>query len=120
MGGVRLAAGVAGAGALLVLLSACAGPAAGPAGTWGATGAGQPQLVLDADGGLSGTDGCNQLVGNWELADGTIDFGEVASTMMACDGVDTWLSGLSTGRIDGSTLHVLDADGVEIGTLARS
>ncbi|HWL02740.1 MAG TPA: META domain-containing protein [Microbacteriaceae bacterium] len=119
MGRGRLAATVAGAGAVLLLMTACAGAPVSAAGTWGAAADGQPQLVLDASGELSGTDGCNRLIGSWEQKDATIDFGEVGSTMMACDGVDTWLSGLSTGRIDGTTLHILDAGGVEIGTLAR-
>jgi len=116
----RVAATVAGAGAILLLMSACAAPQAGAAGTWGTDAQGKPQLVLADDGGLTGTDGCNRLVGSWELKDGTVQFGQVASTMMFCDGVDTWLSGLSTGRVDGSTLHILDVDGHEIGTLARS
>lgn len=89
------------------------------AGTWGVDAQGEPQLVLAEDGSLSGTDGCNRLTGSWSQEGTTVDFGQVASTMMFCEGVDTWLIDLSTGTVEGSTLHILDIDGVEIGTLAR-
>lgn len=109
------------AGAALVLLSGCAGEPASAEGTWGAEGDGKPQLVLEAGGELSGTDGCNRLMGAWTQADATtIDFGEVASTMMACEGVDTWLVELSTAKLDGDVLRILDSSGAEIGTLART
>ncbi|SNU00395.1 META domain-containing protein [Ruaniaceae bacterium KH17] len=116
---MKLAAGLA---ASLLLISACSdGGSAGPEGTWGTEAEGQPQLVLADDGALSGTDGCNQLMGSWEKTDGDgVDFGEVASTMMFCEGVDTWLVGLSTGSVEGDTLHIFDASGTEIGTLARA
>ena len=39
--------------------------------------------------------------------------------MMLCEGVDTWLSALVTGEVDGDTLTILDIDGNEIGTLAK-
>lgn len=120
---------VAASGAALVLacaLAGCApatpmgpGAAGDAAGTWGVDKPGEPNLTLSSDGQLSGSDGCNRLVGTWSQTGSTVDFGEVASTMMACQNVDTWLSGLSNGRVDGTTLHVLDADGAEIGTLTR-
>lgn len=89
-------------------------------GTWGRDGAGQPQLVLEEDGRLHGTDGCNRLMGSWQEDDRQIVFGEVATTMMYCEGVDTWLSGLSTATIDRSTMHIADRAGNEIGTLERT
>lgn len=46
-------------------------------------------------------------------------FINVASTMMFCEDVDTWLSGLDTGVLDGGTLHIHDAGGTEIGSLSR-
>jgi len=109
--------------ALAFALAGCA-PATpsgstGAAGTWGTDAPGEPQLVLAEDGSLSGTDGCNRLTGSWTQEGSTVDFGEVASTMMACQDVDAWLSGLSTGTVQGTTLHVLDADGVEIGSLTK-
>ncbi len=86
-------------------------------GTWADT-AGS-ELVLADEGALSGTDGCNRLMGTWSETDGVITFSEVASTKMFCDGVDTWLSGLATAEIDGDTMTVLDDAGTTIGTLER-
>ncbi|MGP5240551.1 META domain-containing protein [Corynebacterium flavescens] len=89
-------------------------------GTWGPGGPGEPQLVLDADGRVSGSDGCNRLMGSWSEADGEIQLSELASTMMACLGdVDTWLNGASKLNVEGDTMHVLDNGGVEIGVLER-
>ena len=110
------------------LLSACAGnpgtePAetVDPVGTWGDVAAtDEPSLVLGDDGSLTGTDGCNRLVGTWTAEADTVTFVDVASTRMACEGVDTWLSALATGTIAGDTLTVLDESGDEIGTLART
>ena len=97
------------------------GSAPDPVGTWGDTAkTTEPSLELADDGGLAGTDGCNRLTGEWTQDGDTIEFGDVASTMMACEDVDTWLSGLATGTIDGDTMTVLDADGEELGTLERA
>ncbi len=102
-------------------LSGCSGSPVSAEGTWGTTGEGEPQLVLDADGKLTGTDGCNRLVGTWEKSDDTnLTFVDVASTMMACEDTDTWLLALDTGEIDGDKLSVKNSDGDVIGTLARS
>lgn len=90
------------------------------AGTWGEEGESMPHLVLAEDGTLSGTDGCNRLIGSWEEEGDTVEFGELGATMMFCDGVDTWLSGASSAVVEGDTLRVLDADGTEIGTLQRN
>lgn len=94
-----------------------------PVGTWGdADTRSEPSLALASDGVLTGTDGCNRLMGSWSTDDDTdtITFADVASTRMACEGVDTWLSGLATGTIAGETLTVFDADGADIGTLPRT
>ena len=91
------------------------------AGTWGdADDTTQPSLELAEDGTLSGTDGCNQLSGQWTENGVDLTFENVASTMMACADVDTWLSALDTATIDGSTMTVFDESGDEIGTLERS
>lgn len=102
-------------------LAGCAGQGgAEPVGTWGEEADGQPQLVLAEDGTLSGTDGCNRLMGTWEADGDTVTFGETASTRMYCEGVDDWLLGLSSATISGSTMTVLDADGATIGKLEKS
>lgn len=92
-----------------------------PVGAWGdTTTQTEPSLVLAEDGILNGTDGCNRLRGSWSADGETITFNQVASTRMACEGVDTWLSGLATATISGAEMTVLDASGTEIGTLTRS
>ena len=63
--------------------------------------------MLADDGSLTGTDGCNRLVGTWTAEADTVTFADVASTRMACDGVDTWLSALATGTIAGRHAHRL-------------
>lgn len=89
------------------------------AGSWGVDAPGQPQLTLGEDGHVSGTDGCNRIMGSWEESGDSIELSELASTMMACEGVDTWLSGAQSLRVEGDTLHVLGTDGDELGTLQR-
>lgn len=91
-----------------------------PVGLWGTEEAGEPSLDLAADGTVSGTDGCNQLVGSWELADGQVQFGELASTLMACEGVDTWLSGASFAFLQAGVMTVYAADGTQLGQLDRA
>ena len=116
-GSILLAAGA---------LTACAahpggGDAADPVGTRGDTATRtEPSLVLADDGGLTGTDGCNRLVGSWTADGANVTFSQVASTRMACEGVDDWLSGLATAVVSGDTLTVSDASGAEIGTLERA
>lgn len=95
------------------------GPQGLPIGQWiESTAAGAPFLSIAADGSFSGNDGCNTLFGSWEVAgDGAIMFSGVGSTMMYCDGVDTWLTAAATGRIQGGVMTLQDADGVVLGQL---
>lgn len=90
-----------------------------PIGTWGSTAAQAPNLTFTEDGNVSGTDGCNRLTGSWTAEGDTVDLGTMASTLMACADVDTWLSGARTATVDGDTLVVRDEGGSEIGTLDR-
>lgn len=78
-----------------------------------------PNLNLNPEGRLDGTDGCNRLFGAWELQDDTVVFLEVASTRMMCRNVDDWLSKLATAKVDGDLMTVFNADGRQIGTLSR-
>jgi putative lipoprotein len=41
-------------------------------------------LAFTADGGVSGSGGCNRIAGSYTLAGETIAFGQMISTMMAC------------------------------------
>lgn len=93
------------------------------AGRWGEADGGaddKPYLELSADGNISGTDGCNRLMGSWTFDGSTVSFGQLASTKMACQDVDTWLVGAASATVDGDTLELFDAEGQQIGTLARS
>ncbi|PPG32360.1 META domain-containing protein [Pseudoclavibacter sp. RFBB5] len=113
---------IAVAAAALLLLTGCAAPAASAAGTWGtpnSSGQGEPGLNLADDGKVTGNDGCNRLMGEWTETDGTVEFGALASTMMFCEGVDTWLLGASTAEVDGDSLVVFNEAGDQIGTLPR-
>lgn len=92
-------------------------------GAWGGQAvSGGPSLALAEDGTLTGTDGCNRLLGSWsEQGEGdTIVFEGVASTRMACEGVDTWLSGLATATIEGDIMTVHGEGEAVLGTLDRS
>lgn len=88
-------------------------------GTWGTDEPGKPYLQFVADGTVTGTDGCNRLMGKWTLEEGAIHFQQMVSTMMYCEGVDTWLSGAASAKVHGDSLRVFDRGGVEIGTLYR-
>ncbi|MGN6427942.1 MAG: META domain-containing protein [Leifsonia sp.] len=104
------------------LLAGCAGTPSGAAlvGTWGSTASKQPNLTIENDGTFSGTDGCNRLSGKGSIDGDTITFGPMASTMMACEGVDEWLGKAATGTAKGSTMTVYDDSGSTIGTLEKS
>jgi len=90
-------------------------------GTWGKVDVqGQPSLDLAEGGKLSGTDGCNRLTGTWTQEGDIVKFSELASTLMACEGVDTWLSRATSATVSGSTMTVKAADDITIGTLERA
>ncbi|RAX49399.1 META domain-containing protein [Arthrobacter sp. AQ5-05] len=90
-----------------------------PLGGWGTDGPGQPNLVLEADGKLHGTDGCNRLVGSYEASGTDITFGPLGGTRMFCEGVDTWLSHAAGATLGADTLEIIDAQGQRIGSLER-
>ncbi|XPP26447.1 MAG: META domain-containing protein [Leucobacter sp.] len=101
-------------------LTACSGGSASVVGVWGQPEAqGEPSLEFQDDGRYAGTDGCNRLMGSWTADGDSIDLGEMASTMMFCEGVDDWLNQGVTATLRGDTLVIADADGQEIGTLDR-
>ncbi len=120
-------AAMCGAAALALALAGCTGSmgdaggsTASPVGTWGTPDTeGQPYLDLSKDGSVAGSDGCNRLVGTWKENAAAIEFGPLASTMMACEGVDTWLSGAIGAVISGSTMTITDAGDKTIGTLEQ-
>lgn len=103
-------------------LAACAtGGATSVVGSWGQVDVqGEPSLVFAEDGSFSGSDGCNRLFGEYTVNDGVVEIAPVGSTMMFCEGVDTWLLNAATAIVDGDTLVISDAAEVEIGLLERA
>jgi heat shock protein HslJ len=77
-----------------------------------------PFLSLQADGRYSGNDGCNSLTGSWEQADDeAVLLTGGAMTLMACDGVDQWLSQAVQGRVRAGVMTLQAADGTVLGQL---
>lgn len=105
-------------------LGACsdASPSGDPvddvAGLWGMQDTeGIASLELAEDGTATGTDGCNRMTGTWEQNGTQVAFGEWATTRMACQSVDTWLSLAVKATVEGENLIFADENGIEIGTL---
>jgi len=83
-----------------------------------------PLMALMPDGDVSGFGGCNRYNGTYELEGGTLRFGRIASTKMACPQVGDverrWFSAISDTaayRVDGGTLVLLDEAGAELARL---
>lgn len=77
-----------------------------------------PFIMLDsASKRMSGSGGCNQLTGGYELESDHLRFPGVARTMMACrgmqaeDGLVDALDKVREWKVSGSTLSLMDADG---------
>lgn len=102
-------------------LAACSGGGTtSPVGSWGTDAQGETSLEFADDGSYSGSDGCNRVMGSWEAAGNGFSIGPMASTMMACQGVDVWLLDPASVEVNGDTLVVLDSSGNELGTLDRN
>lgn len=90
-------------------------------GAWGLEERGQASLnfVLD-DFRVNGSDGCNRLMGSWVLLDdGSVELKQMASTMMLCQDVDTWMTGAATVRVVEGVLVVSNPENAVLGTMAR-
>ena len=110
--------------AAAALLASCADSPGAPVpsveGTWGdVSDSSAPSLDFAAGGRVSGTDGCNRLMGHWTQDGATVTLINMASTMMFCQEIDTWLSAAATAEIDGETLALFNENGDPIGTLQR-
>ena len=110
--------------AFTLVLSGCAAgfsSAVDPVGVWSeSSDDDSPTLSLLEDGTVNGYDGCNQLSGGWEPTDDGVNFKQLASTRMACEDVDDWLSRAAFATIGFDTMTVLDEDGEELGELERT
>ena len=81
---------------LNLILSACSSQVSPITGSWKLTAYGSPDaptpavtevdatLTFDADGKISGNDGCNSMSGQYEVSGDQITFSQVTSTLMAC------------------------------------
>lgn len=108
-------------GAAALVLTACSGSTSVGDTSWGTIDAqGEPAMTFTADGKAFGTDGCNIINGSWTEEKGKVTFGPLASTMMFCEGVDTWLSGASTAVVEGDKITFNDEDGKKIGSLKKT
>ena len=88
------------------------------AGLWGMQDTeGIASLSLAEDGTATGTDGCNRMTGTWEQNGTQVAFGAWATTRMACQSVDTWLSRSVKATLEGENLVFADEFGVDVGTL---
>lgn len=77
----------------------------------------EPHLVFDEEGRLAGSDGCNRVIGAYELDGASIGFSGLAATRMAClEGMAQAeqfrhaLEKVSRYRIVGQLLEMLDAE----------
>lgn len=115
---------LAAAAALLLAPAGCGSDAdsadLSPVATWGVETPGHPSLTLAEDGSLSGTDGCNRLIGGWKQEGNTVTFTELGSTKMMCEGVDTWLNRAGSASITETSMTVMDQSGATIGTLEKA
>ncbi|MCC9173749.1 META domain-containing protein [Arthrobacter sp. zg-Y179] len=95
--------------------------AADVTGTWGdVDNPDAPSLDFSPDGRVSGTDGCNRLMGHWSISGSHVTLRDMATTLMACPpGMDTWLAAGAAADVDGGTLRIYDQAGTEIGVLER-
>ena len=118
--------------ALTLAISACAAedPAERLIGTWTLTSYGPAdapvpavedsgaQLIFNDDGTLGGNSGCNGFGGDYTVEGDQITFGEIVSTLMACEdqrmdqeeAVHRVLTDTATFEIDGNTLTLTNND----------
>lgn len=89
-------------------------------GTWKSDDAGEPHLTLGDDLTVTGSDGCNGISTTYTIDGDIIEFKSFFSTLKGCQGIDTWLSAVSTASVNGDTMTVLNRAGGEIGVLHRA
>ena len=91
----------------------------GDASVTGASQQQEPHFILDSESHrVSGSGGCNRLMGSYELNGDQLKFGQMAGSMMACaEGMDTEtaflqaLGHVNAWKIIGSQLELLDNKG---------
>lgn len=78
-------------------------------------------LVFESDGRVSGSDGCNRLMGSYEVKGGAITFGQMGGTLMACiesQGIERAfrdaVKSAARFTIDGDRLRLFDSSGRQV------
>ena len=78
----------------------------------------QPYIAFAEDNTWRASDGCNQVHGTWQVdADGALTTTSGPQTMMACEGVDQWLSQAVQGRVQAGVMTLQSVDGTVLGQL---
>lgn len=72
-----------------------------------------PVINFSEDGSMTGNGGCNQLSSEFTSGDGAISIGEIASTMMFCDGLMELETGFTTG-LDAVTRYEISGDRLQL------
>jgi len=75
----------------------------------------RPSLQFGADGRLSGAAGVNRIIGGYQLGDGVIDFGQLATTLMAGPPEAMAIERRVLSVLRGRRPYRLDGDGLNIG-----
>jgi hypothetical protein len=93
-------------------------PLPDPVGRWGTGRAGDPELELDADGALRGTDGCNDLAGSWRQdADGVIHLDWALTSSRTCPEITVWFGRVERVQIRDGYMLAQRATGDTVGGL---
>ena len=87
-----------------------------------------PYFTLDAQGGITGSSGCNEFRGTATVSGSAITFGVLDSTKKMCpdswaklsDALFTVLEGRATYRGDGRTLTLVSENGASLDATAQS
>lgn len=112
---------------LLAALTATGGCAAEPApevtaadvvGSWGtSTTEQQAYLIIEDDGTVVGSDGCNRLRATWQVGGSGVSFSSWSGPTAACPQVDGWLGAAVAARLEDGDLLLVDRDNLNLGTL---
>ena len=92
--------------------------AADVVGSWGtSTTYGQAYLLIEQDGTVAGSDGCNRLTGTWQVGGKGVSFSAWSGATAACPQVDGWLGSAVGARLEDGDLLLVDRDNLNLGTL---
>jgi len=88
----------------------------------------EARFVVDAEGRVSTTVGCNQISGVANISGSKLTFGPLASTRMACESglmdleqkYEVALGATRSNRIEGAVLVLVDEMGVELVRLSKT